>query len=1018
MNFTAPESQTIYDDTNRTVKVRKQIDQSNWDEATTFMDSLGRTIKTVAKDSQGDVIVETHYDSLGRVDRVTNPYRAGDTVYWSKTRYDELGRAVETFAPAELENLSNAQSLGVTSFGISSVLNYVGTVVTTTDASGRKGRSITNGLGQLIRVDEPVATGGTADADLGAIGTPAQPTIYKYDVFGKMVEVIQGVQHRYFKYDALGRLLRVRQPEQEINPNLATSGNPGNDAWTAGFAYDLIGNVVRATDANGVNIINEYDKAGRVVKRCYTKPNINTTATTCAQIASGDVSIDTPAVSFWYDGKGLAQVQTPHNFAKGKLTKVTSSVSETQNTLFDNFGRITESKQITDGNTYTSRYTYNFAGALVEEEYPSGRKVKNEFETDGDLARVTSAKNAASVFAQYVSNFSYTASGGISQMRLGNGRWETAKFNNRMQVTELGLGTNLADANLWKTAYEFGELNTNGTVDTAKNTGNIARQTLSFNGLTHPLVQSYKYDALYRITEATETSNSVANWFQVWGYDRYGNRTSFTQNIGGNPVSVNPSIDMNTNRFNAGQGFTFDKNGNIITDVSTDNFTRTFVFNGDNKQTEVKKDGVTVGRYFYDGEGKRVKKISDLETTIFVYSSGKLVAEYSTATPPATPTVNYTTSDHLGSPRVITDAIGQVTSRRDFLPFGEEVTINVGARSTALKYGSSGDNIRQKFTGYQKDSETSIDFAEARMYDNRFGRFTAVDPLLASGKSANPQTFNRFIYVGNNPIIRKDPNGKDWVIEIVKQKVEVTGRNGKISTREIEVRKPLYVPPGEGQGFERAPQIWAITVGENTGKFRALHPTENRTSDLFNTREDAQVAYNEMIRGTDENPIIKTVVFESGLNGNAKTLFSSPVGHVANAVNNETFSWEGDGYEANRGRSFDEYLKNNFAYRSGTVFEMDFGSPAKNRAAAEEIRKGPQNPFFVGSGYNLLRNNCGETTCRITERLDLPRDNSIAPFQHFNFINENLRPYIRNQQRFVFGRTFGVPPVPQPAPTP
>lgn len=61
MNFTAPESQTIYDDTNRTVKVRKQIDQSNWDEATTFMDSLGRTIKTVAKDSQGDVIVETHY---------------------------------------------------------------------------------------------------------------------------------------------------------------------------------------------------------------------------------------------------------------------------------------------------------------------------------------------------------------------------------------------------------------------------------------------------------------------------------------------------------------------------------------------------------------------------------------------------------------------------------------------------------------------------------------------------------------------------------------------------------------------------------------------------------------------------------------------------------------------------------------------------------------------------------------------------------------------------------------------
>ncbi|MBP6212839.1 MAG: hypothetical protein KA447_07320 [Pyrinomonadaceae bacterium] len=760
--YGAPDSSGSLPEAQRYVKIRKQIDATNWDESTTWFDGLGRTIKTVAKDSQGDVIVETHYDSLGRVDRVTNPYRAGDTVYWSKTRYDELGRAVETFAPAELENLANAQSLGVTSFGISSVANYVGTVVTTTDASGRKGRSITNGIGQLIRVDEPVATGGTADADLGAIGTPAQPTIYKYDVFGKMVEVIQGVQHRYFKYDALGRLLRVRQPEQEINPNLATSGNPGNDAWTAGFAYDLIGNVVRATDANGVNIINEYDKAGRVVKRCYTKPNINTTATTCAQIASGDVSIDTPAVSFWYDGKGLAQVQTPHNFAKGKLTMVTSSVSETQNTLFDNFGRITESKQITDGNTYTSRYTYNFAGALVEEEYPSGRKVKNEFETDGDLARVTSAKNAASVFAQYVSNFSYTASGGISQMRLGNGRWETAKFNPRLQVKELGLGASATDTGLWKVGFEYGELDANGNIDEGKNTGNIARQTLTVPGTS--FVQSYRYDSLYRIKEAKEKTGSNTNWIQNWDYDRYGNRIGFTQNIAGITTAPNPSIDTDSNRFNLNQGFSYDKNGNVVRDVDpVTNHVRDFVFNGDNKQSHVKdvtNGYLVVGTYYYDGEGKRVKKVTDTETTIFVYSSGKLIAEYSTQIS-QTPAVAYTTTDHLGSPRVITDATGQVTSRRDFMPFGEDLNVGVGNRTgeTGLKYSMPGDNIRQKFTGYQKDTETSLDFAEARMYENRFGRFTAVDPLLASGKSANPQTFNRYVYVGNAPLLMIDPSG-------------------------------------------------------------------------------------------------------------------------------------------------------------------------------------------------------------------------------------------------------------------
>lgn len=77
-NFTAPESQTIYGVPNasgqlsadqRFVKVRKQIDAGNWDEATTWFDGLGRTVKTQAKDSQGDVFVETKYDSMGRVER-------------------------------------------------------------------------------------------------------------------------------------------------------------------------------------------------------------------------------------------------------------------------------------------------------------------------------------------------------------------------------------------------------------------------------------------------------------------------------------------------------------------------------------------------------------------------------------------------------------------------------------------------------------------------------------------------------------------------------------------------------------------------------------------------------------------------------------------------------------------------------------------------------------------------------------------------------------------------------------
>ncbi|HRJ90469.1 MAG TPA: RHS repeat-associated core domain-containing protein [Pyrinomonadaceae bacterium] len=474
----------------------------------------------------------------------------------------------------------------------------------------------------------------------------------------------------------------------------------------------------------------------------------------------------TPAVSFYYDGKGLAQLQTPHNFAKGKLTKVDNTVSETQYQVFDNLGRITQMAQITDGQTYTSKYTYNFSGALIEEEYPSGRKVKNEFESDGDIARIYGKATPTATERTYANSFSYMPDGRIEKLKLGNGLWEAAKFNTRLQVTEFALGHGPESGNLWKLQKEYGELQSNGTVDASKNTGNIARQTLSFDGLPQPFVTGYEYDSLYRLVNAKETQNGTRTWEQGFTYDRYGNRLSHDKFIGASQISqtnlTHPTIDANTNRFTAGQGYAFDKNGNLVTDPADSG--RSFVFNGDNKQAEVRgPSNELIGEYFYDGEGRRVKKHRYVggvltEVTVFVYSAGKLAAEYSTAPPEQNPTTKWTVTDQLGSPRVLVDTLGQVVSRRDFMPFGEEITPDGTHRTTDLKY-NFGDNVRQKFTGYQKDEETQLDFAEARMYENRHARFTAVDPLLASGKNANPQTFNRYVYVLNNPLIFTDPTG-------------------------------------------------------------------------------------------------------------------------------------------------------------------------------------------------------------------------------------------------------------------
>ncbi|MCV4776089.1 RHS repeat-associated core domain-containing protein, partial [Escherichia coli] len=68
-------------------------------------------------------------------------------------------------------------------------------------------------------------------------------------------------------------------------------------------------------------------------------------------------------------------------------------------------------------------------------------------------------------------------------------------------------------------------------------------------------------------------------------------------------------------------------------------------------------------------------------------------------------------------------------------------------------------NIRRDYTGYQKDDESGLEFAQARYYNPMHGRFMSVDPLTASATIRNPQTFNRYAYALNSPYKFTDPLG-------------------------------------------------------------------------------------------------------------------------------------------------------------------------------------------------------------------------------------------------------------------
>jgi RHS repeat-associated protein len=426
---------------------------------------------------------------------------------------------------------------------------------------------------------------------------------------------------------------------------------------------------------------------------------------------------------------------------------------------------VTGHKQTTDGTAYTTGYTYDLAGNLLEETYPSTRVVKNVLDNNGDLAMVESKKTSSAGYWAYANSFTYNAAGAVTALQLGNGHWESTTFNSRLQPTQIALGVLPDQTNLLKLNFGYG---------TTANNGNVLSQTITVpnspgqdnNAFTAN--QVYTYDELNRIKDATETVTGVSGnaWKQTFVYDRYGNRrfdfangnTTVPAANCSEPV-CNPTISTSNNRLTS-TGWLYDNGGNTTRDGSYN----TFTYDGENKQVLVKNSSsVTLGEYWYDGDGKRLKKKGYdssgnlTEQTIFVYdATGRSIAEYSTEIASIEQAkVAYLTSDHLGSPRINTDANGAVVARHDYHPFGEEITTS--QRTYHPEYG--GDAVRKQFTGYERDYESNFDFAEARYHDYGRGRFSSPDPLASSASPVLPETWNRYVYSLNNPLRFVDPTG-------------------------------------------------------------------------------------------------------------------------------------------------------------------------------------------------------------------------------------------------------------------
>jgi len=281
---------------------------------------------------------------------------------------------------------------------------------------------------------------------------------------------------------------------------------------------------------------------------------------------------------------------------------------------------------------------------------------------------------------------------------------------------------------------------------------------------------AYTYDPLGRLlTAKTAGSTQYPAWGLSWTYDRYGNRSAQTVTAGSgytSSLTINPVNNQITS-----PAFTYDTSGNVIAVPAP--MSAGYTYDGEECNTGYTGSG-SIATYTCDGNNLRVEKVvtgTNAVTTVSVRSGGQVIAEYDNGAAVTSPTREYLYASHLLaivtgstggtggtivyqhrdhlSPRLFTDVNGNVTCQQGTYAFGE----------SWYTCSASGGMV---FTTYERDAESGNDYALARSYANSDGgRFLSPDPL--EGTVGDPQSWNRYAYVENDPVNLSDPSGQNFL---------------------------------------------------------------------------------------------------------------------------------------------------------------------------------------------------------------------------------------------------------------
>jgi len=265
---------------------------------------------------------------------------------------------------------------------------------------------------------------------------------------------------------------------------------------------------------------------------------------------------------------------------------------------------------------------------------------------------------------------------------------------------------------------------------------------------------SYGYDSLNRLISASASSGA---WGQSFTYDGFGNLLQKTVTQGSAPT-LSVAVDPATNRI---VGQSYDANGNLLYNGA--------VYDALNRVWQIYQYGsLNTEGYAYGPNNERVEKVITANGTSNYYTylygvdgcrlgvyqpaidgTGRLYFQGGSAITPCfggrmlyTKAGQLAVADRLGSIRPLN---GSQTGTTSYYPYGEE-----------QPQQSTEDT--ERFATYYRDS-TNLDYAKNRYYTNQFGRFLTPDPSTGVNLG-DPRTWNKYTYVGGDPVNYNDPNGE------------------------------------------------------------------------------------------------------------------------------------------------------------------------------------------------------------------------------------------------------------------